>query len=222
MSVVSVAVNDSGRAQAFSDGVFAVAITLLILEIKVPLNAGDQLWQELGHQWPSYAAYVVTFLNIGIMWVNHHTVFAFVERVDRALLFLNLLLLMGVVALPWPAALVADYLTEGHEGGSVSAWTGSHAARITVAIYGGFMVYHGILFQTVWLHLTRTGNLFYPRVDVAAARATRWRFGLGIAIYPTTVGLAFLSAPLTLALHGVLAVYYALNQIPVPVIEDRA
>ncbi|MFB8001181.1 TMEM175 family protein [Nocardia sp. NPDC056000] len=212
--------NDSGRVEAFSDGVFAVAITLLILEIKVPANAGEHLWRELGHQWPSYAAYVVTFLVIGIMWVNHHTVFGFVERVDRVLLFLNLLLLLGVVALPWTAALVAEYLAEGHAEGAATL-SGSRAAHTAVAVYGSFMVYHAIIFQALWMHLTKTGHLFDSRVDAEAARGTRLRFGLGLLIYPCTVALAFLSAPLTLALHGLLAVYYALNQIPVPVREGR-
>ncbi|MRH88280.1 DUF1211 domain-containing protein [Nocardia sp. SYP-A9097] len=201
--------------EAFSDGVFAVAITLLILEIKVPAEAGDQLLRELGHQWPSYAAYVVTFLVIGIMWVNHHTVFGFVERVDRTLLFLNLLLLLGVVALPWAASLVAEYLAEGQEGSSLLH--GSDAAHIAMAVYGSFMVYHAVVFQALWMHLTKTGHLFDSRIDTEAARRTRWRFGLGLIIYPCTVALAFVSAPLALALHGGLAVYYALNQISVPV-----
>lgn len=105
--------NESGRVEAFSDGVFAIAITLLILEIKVPEGAGEHLWTALGAQWPSYAAYVVSFLVIGIMWANHHTVFGYVARVDRTLLFLNLLLLLVVAALPWPTALLAEYLREG-------------------------------------------------------------------------------------------------------------
>lgn len=106
--------NESGRVEAFSDGVFAIAITLLVLEIKVPDDAGDRLWSALGAMWPSYAAYVVTFLVIGVMWVNHHTVFQCIARVDRKLLFLNLILLMGVAALPWPTAVVAEYLREGN------------------------------------------------------------------------------------------------------------
>ncbi|MDJ0340769.1 TMEM175 family protein [Streptomyces sp. H10-C2] len=196
--------NESGRVEAFSDGVFAIAITLLVLEIKVPPHADGNLWSALGRMWPSYAAYAVTFLVIGIMWVNHHTVFGFIAHVDRALLFLNLLLLMGVAALPWPAALMAEYLRSGHA---------SHAAA---AVYSGFMVAHALTFQAVWWHLTKTGHLFDSRVDVAAARATRWRFAVGTVVYPITVGLAFVSAPLTLAVHGLLAVYYAFNQVPVP------
>ncbi len=200
--------NESGRVEAFSDGVFAIAITLLILEIKVPPHAGDQLWNALGTQWPSYFAYVVSFLVIGIMWVNHHTVFSYIARVDRTLLFLNLLLLMGVAALPWPTALLADYLREGDA---------SHQAAV---VYSCFMVYHALVFQALWWHLTKTGHLFDRRVDRTAARATRLRFALGSAVYPLTVLLALLSAPLTLAVHGALAVYYGFNQTPVPVSDE--
>ncbi|WP_327288167.1 TMEM175 family protein [Streptomyces sp. NBC_01198] len=196
--------NESGRVEAFSDGVFAIAITLLILEIKVPEDAGDNLWSSLGRQWPSYAAYVVTFLVIGVMWVNHHTVFQYIARVDRTLLFLNLMLLMGVAALPWPASVVAAYLRDGN------------AAHVALAVYGLFMVFHGVVFGAMWWHLTRSGHLFIDRVDVEGARATRARFALGTIVYPVTVGLAFVSAPLTLAVHGLLAVYYAFNQVPVP------
>lgn len=201
--------NESGRVEAFSDGVFAIAITLLVLEIKVPEDAKDNLWSTLGAQWPSYAAYVVTFLVIGIMWVNHHTVFGYIARVDRTLLFLNLLLLMGVAALPWPAALLASYLREGN---------GSHVAAV---VYSLFMVYHAMVFQLMWWHLTRTGHLFDDRVDTAAARGTRVRFALGSIGYPVTVLLALVSAPLTLAVHGLLAVYYAFNQTPVPLRAER-
>jgi len=197
--------NESGRVEAFSDGVFAIAITLLILEIKVPEVEGDEsLWGALGHQWPSYAAYVVSFLVIGIMWVNHHQVFSYVVRVDRPLMFLNLLLLLVVAAVPWPTAMLAEYLRE--EGTS----------HVAAAVYSIVMVAMALSFQALWWHLTRTGHLFDERVDNAAARHTRARFALGTLAYPATVGLAFVSAPLTLAAHGVIAVYYGFNQVPVP------
>ncbi|MGV4987324.1 TMEM175 family protein [Streptomyces sp. NPDC001709] len=203
--------NESGRVEAFSDGVFAIAITLLILDIKVP-KAGEHggLWQSIGAQWPSYAAYVVSFLVIGIMWVNHHQVFSYVARVDRTLMFLNLLVLMVVAAVPWPTAMLAEYLRED---------TASHAAA---AVYSLVMVAMALAFQALWWHLTRTGHLFDTRVDTAAARATRARFALGSLGYPLTVGLAFVSAPLTLAAHGLLALYYGFNQVAVPLRRDPA
>ncbi|MER6027578.1 TMEM175 family protein [Streptomyces sp. NPDC001851] len=203
--------NESGRVEAFSDGVFAIAITLLVLDIKVP-RTGDHggLWAAIGAQWPSYAAYVVSFLVIGIMWVNHHQLFSYVARVDRPLMFLNLMVLMVVAVVPWPTAMLAEYLREG---------TASHAAA---AVYSLVMVAMALAFQALWWHLTRTGHLFDARVDTAAARGTRARFALGSLGYPLTVGLAFVSAPLTLAAHGLLALYYGFNQVPVPIRRDRA
>ena len=196
--------NESGRVEAFSDGVFAVAITLLVLGIKLP--SGPHVWHQIiALDGPSYAAYALTFLVIGIMWANHHQVFGFVVLVDRALLFFNLLLLMVVVALPWAADVVAEYLDRPAE------------ARTAMAIYSGFMVAHSITFSLLWWWLTRTGHCFDARVDTVAARALRLRFAVGLVVYPVLLGLSFVSAPLVLALHGVLALYYAFNQLPVPV-----
>ncbi|MFI7501638.1 TMEM175 family protein [Streptomyces sp. NPDC049687] len=183
----------------------AFAITLLILEIKVPeVGTHGDLWGALGAQWPSYAAYVVSFLVIGIVWINHHQVFGYVALVDRTLMFLNLLLLLVVAAVPWPTAMLAEYLRE------------DEASHVAAAVYSLLMVVVALTFQALWWHLTRTGHLFDPRVDIPAARATRLRFALGSLAYPVTVGLAFVSAPLTLAAHGLIAVYYAFNQVPVP------
>src|SRR5215470_9469621 len=95
----------AGRLEAFSDGVLSIAATLLVLELHVP-ESGDNLGAALLAQWPSYAAYVVSFITIGIIWVNHHQLFALVRRVDRTLLFLNLALLMVVSVLPFPTAIL--------------------------------------------------------------------------------------------------------------------
>ncbi|WP_425828047.1 TMEM175 family protein [Streptomyces fractus] len=201
---------DSGRLEAFSDGVFAIAITLLILEVEVPhVEHGESLWRALGQQWPSYAAYVVSFLVIGIIWVNHHQVFSHVIRVDRPLMFLNLLLLMIVAALPWPTALLAEYLRSDDA-----------AAHTAAAVYSFTMVAMSLAFQALWWHLTRSGHLFHPRVDPEGARGTRARFALGSLGYPATVALAFVSAPLTLAAHAVLALYYGFNQVQVPIRQE--
>src|SRR6476661_4654831 len=92
------------RLEAFSDGV--IAITLMILEVKIPHVRAGNLASALGDQWPSYVAYVLTFVVIGIMWMNHHRVFELIARVDRGLLFVNLFMLMGIAFLPFPTALL--------------------------------------------------------------------------------------------------------------------
>jgi uncharacterized membrane protein len=197
--------SDSSRVEAFSDGVFAIAITLLILDIKVPdVAPGQHLWSALAEQWPSYAAYVVSFLVIGIMWLNHHTLLGYVARVDRGLVMINLLLLLVVAAIPWPTALMAKYLRDD---------TASHNAAV---VYSGVMVLVAIAYVSLWWWATRTDRLLYPDVDYTRARATRGRFALGLVVYPLTVVLALISAPLTLAVHGILAIYYAFNQVAIP------
>src|SRR5580693_6663303 len=128
---------ESRRAEAFSDGVFAIAITLLVLDLRLP-GAGpehDTLVQQLLHAWPQYFAYVVSFLTIGIMWMNHHTILAHVARVDRPLLVLNLLLLMGIVAIPFPTGLVADNLNHGGPDATAAVVT---YGLVMIAISCGF------------------------------------------------------------------------------------
>src|SRR3954449_5825661 len=104
----------TSRLEAFSDGVFAIAITLLVLDIKGPdLAEGHTLAHAVLDLWPSFAAYVTSFAVIGIIWVNHHAIFGHVGLADRRLLALNLLLLLFVALLPWPTSLIAEYLTAG-------------------------------------------------------------------------------------------------------------
>ena len=101
----------SRRTEAFSDGVFAIAITLLVLDLAVPPlqeSERDGLAAALGHEWPSYFAYLVSFLVVGIIWINHHTMLTLLERVDRPVLFANLMLLLTVSVIPFPTRLLAE------------------------------------------------------------------------------------------------------------------
>ena len=100
---------ETARIEAFSDGVFAIAITLLILEIKIPGAGSADLSRQLLRQWPSYVAFVISFAFIGIMWINHHRLFTHIKRANNVLLFLNLLLLLGVCAVPFPTAVLAQH-----------------------------------------------------------------------------------------------------------------
>src|SRR5579884_3581999 len=109
---------ETGRLEAFSDGVFAVAITLLVLNIRIPgsetfpatLLPDTDLWRKLGEEWPTLAAYVTSFATIGVMWLNHHRLFIHIKRTDTVLMLLNLLLLLTIVFVPVPTALLAEYL----------------------------------------------------------------------------------------------------------------
>jgi len=194
----------SGRVEAFSDGVFAIAITLLILDVAVPprdSTPSGGLAEALGHQWPSYFAYLVSFLVIGIIWVNHHTVFVNVRRVDRVVLFTNLALLLTVSAIPFPTHLLAEYLTAG---------TDSH---IAAAIYSATMLAMGTAYSLLWLSITRDARLLHEKADRAATRAALRRFGLGNIIYVGTIGLSFVNAIAALTVHALVAIYYCFDQL---------
>ena len=191
----------TGRLEAFSDGVFAVAITLLVLDVRPPAEAetSSDLWRGLGDLWPHYAAYAVSFLVIGIVWVNHHAVMEVIARADRELIFLNLMLLMTIALIPFGTALIAEYLTHGHA---------DHAAAAAYSIVLALM---GAAFGALWLYASaRDGRLLvddFPRAELP--RVTR-RFVVGTPVYVAAIGVAFVSAVACLALHAALAIYYAL------------
>jgi uncharacterized membrane protein len=193
---------DKTRLEAFSDGVMAIAITLLIIEIHVPEVEDGGLARALAEQWPSYAAYLVSFTVIGIIWVNHHRILAYVAQVDRPLLFLNLLLLLFVAAIPFPTALLARYIEAG--------WPD---ANIAAAVYSGGAIGVAVSFNLLWRWIVRDARLLHAHFDVQVLRGFTRRFSLGLIVYPIALALSFWSAPLTLALHGLVAVFYVFDQV---------
>jgi uncharacterized membrane protein len=192
---------ETSRAEAFSDGVFAVAITLLALDLKP--GEGSTLAERLVARTAiaHYAAYVVSFLVIGIIWVNHHSVFRLVARVDRTLLFLNLTLLLFVAAIPFTTALLAEHLTEGAD---------SHPAAFA---YSAVMFLMGLSFGVLWWWVVRGGRLLAQPLSRAEERAALRRFTVGNLAYLALMGIAWVSAPITLAGHFVVAIYYVLDQV---------
>ncbi len=193
----------TGRLEAFSDGVFAIAITLLVLDLAVPPleeSERDGLAAALGHEWPSYFAYLVSFLVIGIIWINHHTMLTRIDRVDRPVLFANLALLLTVSVIPFPTRLLAEYLLEPD-------------AHVAAAVYSATMLVMGMAFSALWLAISRRPGLLRRPLDPATQRSTLYRFGGGQVIYAGAIGLSFVSAIATLALHGALGVYYCFDQL---------
>jgi uncharacterized membrane protein len=192
----------SGRAEAFSDGVFAVAITVLVFGLRV--SGSGSLVHQLLDAWPHYFAYVVSFLTIGIMWMNHHTILGHVTRVDRPLLVLNLLLLMGIVAIPFPTDLVASHLLGA----------GGRAATVT---YGLVMIAISAGFAAVWVYVVTHARKLGAVVPQDALRQSIPGFTLGGAAYVAgTLIAAFLSALAALIIFGALAVYYLFEHLPSP------
>ncbi|MFI5047433.1 MAG: TMEM175 family protein [Acidimicrobiia bacterium] len=186
------------RLETFSDGVIAIAITLLVLEIGVPHVKQGDLFDALLKQWPSYVAFTLSFVTIGIMWVSHHSMFERIALVDRKLLFINLLLLMGIGFLPFPTSLIATYVREGG--------TNSHVAA---AIYSGTMVAIGIAFSGMWLHLARRPWLLASGVPIERMRIAFKRSLVGPGLYLLTVGLAFISAPACFVAYALISLYFA-------------
>jgi uncharacterized membrane protein len=194
---------DGKRAEAFSDGVFAVAITLLALELKVPDGDGT-LAHRILEIWPSYLAYVVSFLTIGIMWLNHHTMFIHIVRVDRLLLVLNLLLLMLVAVTPFPTALVGDELAVHLHGDD---------AKTVMVAYGLVM---SICFSALWWYVVSHPETLDGRLAREDVRRSIPRFGVGLFGYVIATLLGLASPLAALVLFGVLAVYYAFEHLPAP------
>jgi len=188
------------RFSAFSDGVIAIAITLLILEIKVPEAEPGQLGHELGQLWPSYVAYAVSFLTIGIMWVNHHNLSRRLVAVDHGLLYINLGLLGSISFLPFPTAVIAEYLREG----------GSNE-RSAALLYSIAMIMVSAAFTSLWWHIARRPHLIHAaQRDVVRTHARK--ASLGVPVYAAVAALSLVSATAALIAFGVIAVAYAFNR----------
>jgi uncharacterized membrane protein len=193
----------TARLEAFSDGVIAIAITLLILEVKIPHVRAGNLASALGDQWPAYVAYALTFVVIGIMWMNHHRVFELIARVDRGLMFVNLMMLMGIAFLPFPTALLADYVVDGGTNASVAA-----------AVYSATMTVIGLTFLAIWLYVDRHRELLAPGVDPAIIPGSIRRTLPGPVLYGASIALAFVSPEACLVVYALLAAYFAVNWLP--------
>jgi uncharacterized membrane protein len=196
----------TNRVEAFSDGVMAIAITLLVLELKVPVESkpGDLL-QDLGARWPSYAAYVAAFLTIGIIWLNHHTLLTSIARFDTRLHWWNLFLLFTVATLPFPTALLADYVGKGGFNASVAA-----------AAYGFLATLMSLPWSFMLRHLADHPELLETGYRATDARAEVRRGGLGVPIYAAATLISFVQPLAALALYVAIAVLYAVTSQGLP------
>ena len=188
------------RLEAFSDGVIAVAITLLALDLHVPNPAGaGTLAHNLGAQWPNYAAYVVSFLTIGIIWINHHAMLRRVVSVDHAILLHNLLLLMTIVVLPFSTALMAEYLKA------------SHGQKLAAGVWSGSFLVMSIAFFTMQRHLLiAKRHLLHEHLTPELRSWVLRRNAVGLMPYAIATAAALISPYLTLAICAAVAVFYAL------------
>lgn len=189
----------TGRLETFADGVFAIAITLLVLGIRVP-GANEDLAHALGAQWPSFFAYVVSFLTIGIMWVQHHRLFTVIGRSNPTFAMINVIFLMFIAFVPYPTEVLAQAVNQDHKN-----WI------LATFLYGGTMVVIAIMFNAIWAYAaSRNGHLLDEKV-AAAVRDTGARgYWLGPPLYGLITMASLLNPWLSLIGFGAYAAYWAL------------
>ncbi len=193
--------SETTRLEAFSDGVFAIAITLLILEVKLPTPAATQaaggLWAALVAQWPSFASYVISFFTIGIMWINHHAMFQYIRRTDRNMLLLHIVFLLLISFVPYPTSLVATYVM-------------SADGRTAAVLYGGIFTAIALAYNAIWWYGVRDASLLGHDVHLAGLRTISKRYRVGPLMYLAGTAVAFVNVPASLAAYTLLALFFAL------------
>lgn len=188
--------NETARIEAFSDSVFAVAITLLVFQIRIPLRfPPGGLQAALVNLRPSYLAFVASFMTIGVLWLNHHRLYSLINRKDDGLIVLNLLLLLVVTWLPFPTALIAEHLD------------GPRSDQLTAAVvYSTSLLVMSVVFNLMWRYARRIGAI---EDHASAGRITR-QYAIGPIMYALLVAIAFLDADWCLTISAVYALYFAL------------
>jgi len=188
--------SETARIEAFSDGVFAIAITLLILEIKVPHGDPAGLATALLRQWPSYFAFFLSFTFTGIMWINHHRMFTHIRKSNDVLMALNLLLLLGVTIVPFPTEVLAEHL-----GGP-----GQKAAAI---LYNCVYIAIGVFFNLLWRYAVAHHLLDRSMSAAEAATLTR-QYSFGPVVYLICLALVWVDIRVSLGLSCALCLFFAL------------
>ncbi len=196
---------ETGRIEAFSDGVFAVAITLLVLDIKIPpdnLLDDNNLWKQLLLQWPMLLAFVTSFATIGIMWINHHRLFNHIKRTDTGLQLFNLLLLLLIVFIPFPTALLAQQYAVHPD------------QHLAAAIYSGTNVVMAVCFNLLWRYASYHNRLLGKDTDPRAVQAINRQYSFGPLLYLIAFGLAWINVPSSIILNFILALFFAVPGRP--------
>lgn len=184
--------------EAFSDGVFAVAATILVFNVQIPNVTSGRLTNALLVEWPSYAAYAISFATIVIIWVNHHAVMDAIHGFDRTLMFLNGLLLLTIAAIPFPTGLLAQYLQEGHD------------QQTAAVAYGLTMSSMAVAFTLISVYARSRGMITIPFSIV--------RFSTGLLLFPLATAVAILSAGAALVIFAATTLFY----VALPLLrEDR-
>lgn len=193
--------SETSRIESFSDCVFSIAITLLVLDLKVPHGAPHSLARELAFQWPSYAAFLLSFMFVGVMWINHHRLFTHIRKSDNILLILNLLLLLGVTSVPFPTAVLASHLN-------------GPDARTAAVLYNATYLVIAFFFNMLWRHSV-SRRLIDSRSEEAAQGITR-QYAYGPFLYVVCILLVWIHPLVSLFFNAVLAIFFAMPPRPSP------
>jgi uncharacterized membrane protein len=187
--------SETTRLEFFSDAVFAIAITLLVLEIKIP-RPEDSLVPMLLRQWPSYAAFLLSFVCIGVMWINHHRLFMLIKRANDTLRLLNLLLLLGVSAVPFPTAVLAEHLRGPDQ-------------QIAALIYNATFVFIAVAFRGLWRY-AKTHQLLHENAAVPVIFNVFNRYGVAPLLYFTCFIIAWFDARASVIANAAVTVLFAI------------
>jgi uncharacterized membrane protein len=187
----------TARLETFADGVFAIAATLLIIDVTAD-GPGGALGDALLHAWPQYGAYAVSFLTIGIMWVNHHACMQLIERADRTFLFVNIALLACIAFVPFPTRLVAQHLRDD----------GLRAAALT---YGLTLTITSVCFFAFWFYASIGHRLIEPEADERMVRGISRSYLPGAPIYGAATLVALISPMASVVLFALIAGFYVIE-----------
>jgi uncharacterized membrane protein len=190
---------ETGRIEAFSDGVFAVAVTLLILTIRVPSPGNLSLPQQVLNQWPFFLAYLISFLSILVMWANHHGIFNLVVRTDRVLLILNGMLLMLITFFDYPTAVLAAAISEGNY------------QQFAAMFYTGTLLALTIVYNIFWRYIAGHPRLIDAHVNLGTVEKTSREYRFGPLFYATAFVVAYFIPLAGVLITLLLAIYFALT-----------
>jgi uncharacterized membrane protein len=190
----------TARLEAFSDGVFAIAITLLALNLQVPhVESNSAKWalaSALFHQWPSYVAFVTSFFTVLIMWMNHHAVFKFVHKVNARILFANGILLLITTAVPFVTGLLSEYLNH-------------QEAKIACAVYTGSFVLISVAYNHLWRVVIKDRSLLREDISDHALQKITRNYSLGVPFYLAAFGASFINIYLAIGICTALWVFWS-------------
>ena len=183
---------DNLRLNAVSDGVFAIVITLMVFEVKVPKVADGELIRALVENWPEFATMLLSFVLLGIYWIGHNNVFQHVLKHDRVMLWLNILFLLVVVLVPYGTGMLIHYGT----------------TQIAHVVYAGILAAGGVLLDLIWWHATYNRHLMCDTVTPELIRAFHFRILTGPLLYVVAISVSFVSLPVTRVVLGLAVIYY--------------